>query len=278
LLAGPPIDAVLVCGPPDLHRSAGVAALRAGKPVFMEKPPAENLAGALEVREAARASGVICMVGFMKRFALRYREAKEIAAGPDFGALTHVFFKYSHWDMPTPHDMLMYMTVHPLDLMRFFLGEIERVTIDRVERGGQSAYTLVFRARGGAIGNLLTGAHQPRLKERLEVVGEGAFVAVNNLVELEYHRRVEARRHFTNDLGDIDLVRPDFAIPNLNQNTLFLQGYADELKEFASAVLEKRAPSVTIEDGVEAMRLMELMERTALHASYVRSGEEWVEG
>jgi myo-inositol 2-dehydrogenase/D-chiro-inositol 1-dehydrogenase len=277
MLQGPDLDALLICGPPEMHREVGVIALQAGKHVFMEKPPAPDLGGALELQEAARTNGKICMVGFMKRFALRYVQARQILQSAEFGRLTQVTIKYSHWNLRSLDEMLLYMSVHPLDLMRFFLGDLERVTIEHLDLDGQHTFTLVFRSKQGSIGTLITSSQEPRLKEHVELVGEGSLEIVKNVVELEYHHSVRQQRNFTNDLGDIDLVRPDFGIPNQFQNTLFLQGYAGELKEFAEAVLEDRQPSVTIADGVEAMRLVDLMAKTAIRGSYVRMGDRWEE-
>lgn len=268
LLKGPPIDSVFICGPPEMHSEAAVAALDAGFPVFMEKPPAGDLTGALKVQAAARANKRQCMVGFMKRFALRSQQAKEIVDSEDFGDLTQVTVKYSHWNFNNLHDMLVYMSVHPLDLMRFFLGDLERVTIEKCEREGQYTFTLLMRSKTGAIGNLIQSSHEPRLKEHLELVGEGELVVVPNVVGLEYHKRVAPDRTFGRSSGDIELVRPDFGIPNPEQDTLFLRGYVGEIQEFAQSVIEDRAPSVTIDDGVMAMRLVELMRDTENHATY----------
>lgn len=260
LLQGHELDALLICGPPELHQEAATAALDAGLHVFVEKPPADTAGGAEEIALAAAQNGCQCMVGFMKRFALRYRQAHEIVESSTFGSLTQLTMHYAHWPCADLHDMLIYMTVHPLDLMRHFLGPLESMTIEKSETRKQYSFSAVVRAVSGAIGTLLTSSHVPHLKERLELVGEGEMVVVNNVVELEYHKRVDARQTFTHYLDDVALVRPDFAIPNPNQNTLFLQGYAPAIQEFADAVLNHRKPAVSIEDGVAAMRLAEIFE------------------
>ena len=49
------IDAVGMAVGANVHRAAAIAALEAGLPVFMEKPPAADAAGARDVAVAARA-------------------------------------------------------------------------------------------------------------------------------------------------------------------------------------------------------------------------------
>jgi len=259
LLDGPELDAVIVCGPPELHQEAAIKALDKGLHVFIEKPPAADLAGALAIQEAARRNERQCMVGFMKRFALRYQEAREILRSRTFGRLTHVTVKYAHWNVPDLRWMQVYMSIHALDLIRFFAGGLARITVEHFEVAGQHSFACIAVAKNGALVSLTMSSQEPRVKEHVELAGEGELVVVRNVVELEYHRRVSPTRLFQADLHDVQLLRPDFAIPNPDQNTLYLQGYAGELTEFAKACLENRVPSVTIDDGVAAMRLVDLL-------------------
>lgn len=259
LAASSDLDAVIVCGPPELHQEAAIKTLDRGLHVFIEKPPGPDLAGALAIQEAARRNERHCMVGFMKRFALRYQQAHEISRSRVFGRLTHLTVKYAHWNVPDLRWMLTYMSVHALDLIRYFAGDLSRMTVEHLEIAGQHSFACVATAKSGALINLNVSSQEPRVKERVELVGEGELVVVRNVVELEYHRRVSPMRLFHSDLHDVQLLRPDFAIPNPDQNTLYLQGYAGELIEFADACLENRPPSVTIDDGVAAMRMVEVL-------------------
>jgi predicted dehydrogenase len=259
MLDGPELDALIVCGPPELHYQAALQAMDRGLHVFVEKPPAPSLAATLELRRVAQATGRQCAVGFMKRFALRYQQAKAIAASEPFGSLTQLTIKYSHWPTPNLRWMLDFMTIHLCDLARYFAGDLERITIETKENAGQFSFSMVGRAKAGCLVSLITSSHEPRIKERVELVGEGEVVVVDNVIELQYFRRVDPSRLFTSDLYDLQVVRPDFAIPSLAQNSLFLQGYAGEIIDFAEALLEYRAPAATIDDGVMAMRMIDLL-------------------
>lgn len=253
------MDAVVVCGPPELHLRAALQALDYDLHVFVEKPPAPDLAGALELRRVARAHERICAVGFMKRCALRYAQARAIAATDAFGRLTQISIKYSHWPTPNLEWMLKFMTIHLCDLARFLAGDLERITIETAERAGQYSFSMVGRAKSGCLVSLVTGSQEPRIKERVELVGEGELVVVDNVVDLQYFRHVDPIRNFSSDIYDVQVVRPDFAIPSQTQNSLFLQGYAGEFIEFIHAIQHNATPSATIDDGVMAMRLVDLM-------------------
>ncbi|AKK30716.1 Gfo/Idh/MocA family oxidoreductase [Mycobacterium sp. EPa45] len=69
LIADPSVDAVAICSPAASHADLVVAAARAGKHVFCEKPMALTLADADRAIEAAASAGVALQVGFNRRFA-----------------------------------------------------------------------------------------------------------------------------------------------------------------------------------------------------------------
>src|SRR5258708_5666806 len=64
VLADPDVDVVSICAPNMLHREIGVAAARAGKPFWIEKPVGRDLSETTEVPAAARAAGVVTSIGY----------------------------------------------------------------------------------------------------------------------------------------------------------------------------------------------------------------------
>ncbi len=76
------IDAVVIAAPARTHAELVVAAARAGKHVFCEKPMAVTLEEADKAIQAARQAGVVLQVGFNRRFVSGFAAALEaIAAG-----------------------------------------------------------------------------------------------------------------------------------------------------------------------------------------------------
>src|SRR5437867_12644724 len=68
LLAEEDLDAVSVCLPNHLHASVTIAALKAGKHVLCEKPPALNATEAKKIESAASKAGKIVMYSVQRRF------------------------------------------------------------------------------------------------------------------------------------------------------------------------------------------------------------------
>src|SRR5437867_8623004 len=69
VLADPDVDVVSICAPNMLHREIGVAAARAGKPFWIEKPVGRDARETADVASAAREAGVATSIGYNYRHA-----------------------------------------------------------------------------------------------------------------------------------------------------------------------------------------------------------------
>lgn len=79
LVADPNVDVVYVASPHSAHREHALLALRAGKPVLVEKAFARNTAEATEVLDEARHRGLFCMEAMWSRFLPRYDVVRQAA-------------------------------------------------------------------------------------------------------------------------------------------------------------------------------------------------------
>lgn len=83
----PDVNAVVVTHPGQFHKGPVLAAIKAGKPVFSEKPLANTAADGKEIVEAEMAGGKhLVQVGFMRRYDRGYRQVKELIDSGKFGA------------------------------------------------------------------------------------------------------------------------------------------------------------------------------------------------
>ncbi|MGY3442143.1 MULTISPECIES: Gfo/Idh/MocA family protein [unclassified Bradyrhizobium] len=90
VLADPAIDAVLLATPHSLHKGQVIAAARAGKQVFCEKPLALRRDDAAEMFAACRKAGVLLAVGHNRRFWPSMQALRAIAASGELGTILHV--------------------------------------------------------------------------------------------------------------------------------------------------------------------------------------------
>ncbi|WP_163835405.1 Gfo/Idh/MocA family protein [Spartinivicinus ruber] len=94
LVRDPDIDVVDICSPNYLHKEMALAAIAAGKHVYLEKPLALNSADAKEMTEAAERAGVKTLVGFNYIKNPVAQLAKEIIMNGEIGEVVH--FRGTH--------------------------------------------------------------------------------------------------------------------------------------------------------------------------------------
>jgi predicted dehydrogenase len=95
-LGDPRVQAVVLATPHSLHTDQIVAAARAGKAVFCEKPLALNKADAVRAVAACEQAGIVLGVGTNKRFWPSMRELRRVVAGGELGEILHLEGHFSN--------------------------------------------------------------------------------------------------------------------------------------------------------------------------------------
>jgi predicted dehydrogenase len=90
LFARKDIDAVFVATSDFQHSQHGVAAVRAGKDAYIEKPLANTMSDAKDIRNAVKETGKIVQIGTQRRSAENYQRAKEFIGAGKFGDIVAV--------------------------------------------------------------------------------------------------------------------------------------------------------------------------------------------
>lgn len=93
LLADERIDMIDICLPPGAHADVAIAALKAGKHVFCEKPIALSPADARRMVKTARDAGKLLMIGHVLPFFPEYNFAYKTIRGGKYGRLLGAHFK-----------------------------------------------------------------------------------------------------------------------------------------------------------------------------------------
>jgi predicted dehydrogenase len=90
LLANKDIDAVVISTPDHQHAIIAVAAVRAGKDVYLQKPASLTIAEGRYLSDAVQASGRILQIGSQQRSWVQFRYAAELVRNGRIGDLKHV--------------------------------------------------------------------------------------------------------------------------------------------------------------------------------------------
>ncbi len=142
LVARDDIGLVDIATPGDTHAPIAVAAAAAGKHVFCEKPLANTLAEARQMRDAVARAGVVGMVNFNYRRVPAVELARRLIAGGRLGRIYHWRAVYlQDWIMDPSFPLVWRLQkdvagagtlgdlgAHIVDLARLLVGEISAVT------------------------------------------------------------------------------------------------------------------------------------------------------
>ena len=252
------LDGVVVVVPPDQFSGVIGACIRHGVPVFTEKPAANDAAEAHALAAQAAEAGVTVMVGYMKRFAVGYRQAREVMARPGFGAPTLGSFTWSMGPFAHRFDMrdwLFENPVHHFDLARFLLGELSDV---HVERGPGREHTVVVTARAtsGAVVSIranTTGSWEQR-NEAVEIFGDGHSVSVDNLDTCTYRPPERPEQ----------VWRPNYTVPVAANMTGATMGFVTELEHFRDVIADGVPCASDIASAAATLDLTAVIAREAV--------------
>lgn len=127
LLASGGIDALMVTAADPDHESYVLAAIRAGLPVFCEKPLAPDAAACWRIIEAEQKVGrKLVQVGFMRRYDPGYRELKKIVDSGTYGVPLMLHCAHRNFSVADNYDTPMAITstlIHEIDTLRWLIGE-----------------------------------------------------------------------------------------------------------------------------------------------------------
>ncbi len=257
LIADPDIDAVLVCSSTDTHADISIAAANAGKHVFCEKPVDLSIAKVEAVIDAAKKAGVKLQIGFNRRFDHNFRKVKELIDNNTIGDL-QILKITSRDPSPPPAEyvkvsggIFMDMTIHDFDMGRFLTGsEAEEVYV--------AAACMVDPAIGAA-GDVDTALITIRFKN-------GTICVIDNSRKAAYgyDQRVEAfgskgKVEITNDYPNTAVWSTEEGVFSEKPLYFFLERYmdsfAEEMKQFVSALINNTETPVTGIDGLQPIKL-----------------------
>ncbi len=85
LINDPEVNAIYVATPPDTHAMYAIAAMKAGKPVYVEKPMARSYAECREMIRVSEETGMPLLVAYYRRTLPAFLKVKELVDGGAIG-------------------------------------------------------------------------------------------------------------------------------------------------------------------------------------------------
>jgi len=252
------VDAVVIATPTRRHREHVIAAAERRKPTFCEKPPALSLDEVAAMKTAIERSGVFFQMGFIRRFDAGYAAAKQQIDAGRIG--TPLVFKATSRDPFRPSleyanpassgGMLIDMGIHDFDLARWFMGDVgtvsavgatiaypELATVGDIDN---AIVSLTFTSgKLGAVDLTRSGIYGYDIST--EILGLEGTIRIGYLRETPILVMTKA--------GGVS----HDTVPYFMER--FRDAYTHQLQDFARNVQHAKAPPITIDDGLEALRV-----------------------
>jgi 1,5-anhydro-D-fructose reductase (1,5-anhydro-D-mannitol-forming) len=253
-LLGAGLDAVYIATTNDLHKAQTLAAAKAGMHVLCEKPLALTLEDAREMVAACRAAGVVMATNHHLRNAASHRAMREaIRTGrigrPLFARVFHAVYLPPHlqgWrikDPATGAGVVMDITVHDADTLRFVLGEEAASVSAMTQTAGMGEGTIedgamgVIRFRSGVLAQFHDAFTTRHARTGFEVHGEdGSLIGTDVMTQ--------------RPIGEV-LLRTARGEERLSLEPENL--YHRSVRNFVAAMRGEGEPSASGEDGVKSM-------------------------
>ena len=268
-------DGVVVVGPPMMMQPITKDLLGRGVSVLTEKPPAVTAALAKELVDASSATGAVGMMATHWRHAPPYSRARAIMAKDEFGEPSHC---YGWFYAPGPAapiwgsddglgGYLLAQGVHLVDCTRSLMGDVASVSAtSRGDAAKFDACSVSLRFTSGATGALSLVAHAPYWTGHRVFGNAGAFVEVENAFRLKC-----AVPPFWTGEPRVDYENHSFQTWSYGPYSPGVGGlgYIQEISHFAECVLAGKQPVASVEDGYQAMRVLEAIHESARGGSVV---------
>ena len=273
ILADKNIDAVVLSTPNSLHKPQAIEAARAGKHIIVEKPMALSAADCREMIEAAKEAGVVLAVGQNSRRGPRYRKAEELIRS---GAIGEVALVEANQTKPqsyrieglwrnsrveSPGGPLASFTIHQVDAMNLLVGPVRRVSafVSKLNGPGvpDDVMTAVLEFESGALGYL------------------GGTMVTPDRNFFQAHG-TEGVIYLDVDGGECSLKRKDAdafeRLPMPDAEEQLSISLAEQMDDFAGAILEGHESEVSGEVGMAAVAVMEAIVLSAEEGRPVEPG------
>jgi predicted dehydrogenase len=95
LIDDPAINAIYIATPPSSHATFAIMAMKAGKPVYVEKPLAASYEDCARINRISEQTGVPCYVAYYRRYLPYFKKVKEIIQSGTIGEVINVQLRFS---------------------------------------------------------------------------------------------------------------------------------------------------------------------------------------
>ncbi|EPT33579.1 Gfo/Idh/MocA family protein [Phocaeicola abscessus] len=193
------VNAIYIATPPSSHATFAIMAMKAGKPVYIEKPMAANYEDCCRINRISKETGVSCFVAYYRRYLPYFQKVREIIEGGGIGHVMNVQIRFAQ----PPRDLdynstnlpwrvqpdiagggyFYDLAPHQLDLLQDMFGCILEAEGFKSNRGGlytaEDTVSACFKFESGlpGSGSWCFVAHESAKEDRIEIIGDKGMMS-----------------------------------------------------------------------------------------------------
>ena len=199
LIDDPDVNAVYVATPPSSHATFAIMAMKAGKPVYVEKPLAASYDDCARINLISEKTGVPCFVAYYRRYLPYFLRVRQIVEQGVIGKVINVQVRFAvpprELDYSHPENLpwrlqpdiagggyFYDLAPHQLDLLQEMFGviiEAKGICANRAQiYGAEDSVSAVFRFENGlpGSGSWCFVAHESAREDSIQLIGDRGSV------------------------------------------------------------------------------------------------------
>jgi len=233
------LDAVSIAVPTTLHKKVALDCMEKGINILIEKPIADTLRNALEIKAKAEKEDLKVMVGHIERFNPAIEKIKEMTGTGEMGELVSISAKRVGPYNPRIRDVgiIIDLGVHDIDIISYlYKDKVEYVyaSAGSVIHNFEDHASILLKFRNGHAGLIETNWLTPFKIRTLTMVGDRGIASIDYLVpSLKLYNEKEEK-----------YIRIEKKEP-----------LKSELEHFIECIKKNKEPIVSIEDGKNALKI-----------------------
>ncbi len=266
-LADPEVDAVVLATPAVLHASQTLAALAAGKHVFVEKPMALTSTDAEAMAKKADEVGKTLMVGHLMLYHAAVHRLKEMITTGEIGDVYYLYaLRVNLGRLRKDENAMWSLAPHDISIILYLLDQSPVTVAARgqsyLQPGVQDVVFLNLEFADGKMAQIQLSWLDPRKERRLTVVGSKRMVELDDAHPNEklriYDKGFTRPPEFT-QYGEYLTVRQgDIHIPHLD----LPEPLNVECRHFIESIRDGKTPRSGAREGLEVVKVLEAAQRS----------------
>ncbi len=203
LIDDPDVNAVYIATPPSSHATYAIMAMKAGKPVYVEKPLASSYEDCARINRISEQTGIPCFVAYYRRYLPYFQKVYDIVKSGTIGRIINVQVRYTEplrtadaeairtgSDLPwrlhpeiAGGGYFYDMAPHQLDLLQHMFGVILEARGICSNRGqyyeAEDSVSACFRFENSlpGSGSWCYVAHESAREDCIEIIGTEGLVS-----------------------------------------------------------------------------------------------------